>query len=224
MSQFKAIISSYIGVLVFAAFIFLGAGKWMYWQGLLYVGVALVGTTLNHLLLQKGSTLTAERAAEAQLGEAWDKKLLGLIFLLNLVTFVVAGVDSGRFPRPVEPPLVGVVLGVVLMLAGQVLFAVAKRVNESFSSTVRIIDSRAHPVCTEGPYRWLRHPGYLGLLMSSLAFPLVLEAYWAFIPASLGAALLVLRTYWEDRFLQEKLPGYAQYAAQTRWRLLPGIF
>ena len=60
--------------------------------------------------------------------------------------------------------------------------------------------------------------------MSSMAFPLVLEAYWAFIPASLGAALLVLRTYWEDRFLQEKLPGYAQYATQTRWRLLPGIF
>jgi protein-S-isoprenylcysteine O-methyltransferase Ste14 len=69
----------------------------------------------------------------------------------------------------------------------------------------------------------VRHPGYLGKLLSLLAFPLVLEAYWAFLPTALAAAILWTRTVREDRFLQERLPGYADYARRVRWRLVPGL-
>lgn len=224
MSRLRAVVASYVGVLVFAAFIFLAAGKLLYWQGLLYVAVALVGTTFNHLLEKPGSTLTAERAARARSGEPWDKKLLGLLFLVNLATFVVAGLDSGRFGWTPQPPLAVTAGGVVLMLAGQLLFAFAKRENAAFTSTVRILDEREHHVCDRGPYRYVRHPGYLGMLLSLLAFPLVLGSGWAMLPTLVGAALLVMRTRLEDRFLTEKLPGYAAYAAQTRWKLLPGVY
>jgi protein-S-isoprenylcysteine O-methyltransferase Ste14 len=107
---------------------------------------------------------------------------------------------------------------------GQTLFAVAKRENAFFSSTVRIQTERGHQVCDNGLYRVVRHPGYLGMLISLLAFPLVMNSYWAFVPAAIGATLLVVRTVLEDRFLINDLPGYREYANTTRWKLLPGLF
>jgi protein-S-isoprenylcysteine O-methyltransferase Ste14 len=141
-----------------------------------------------------------------------------------VVTFVTAGLDSGRFGWSGDVPLIVTVSGVALMLAGQILFALAKRENEFFSSTAAIQTERGHRVCETGPYRWIRHPGYLGMLLSLLAFPLVLQSYWAFVPAFVGALLLIARTVLEDRFLMERLAGYGPYAARTRWRLLPGVF
>ena len=224
MGKTKAIIASYVGVLVYASLVFLGAWKIVYWQGLLYVTLALVGTTLSHLLTPSGSTIAADRAREAKVGEGWDKQLLRALFLVSAVTFVTAGLDSGRFHWSGDVAPVITAAGVMLMLVGQTLFAVAKRENAFFSSTVRIQAERGHKVCDTGLYRFVRHPGYLGMLLSMIAFPLVMSSYWALIPAAAGAAVLIARTVLEDRFLLTGLPGYAEYTARTRWRLLPRVF
>jgi len=217
-------LASYIGVLFFAAFIFLGAWKLAYWQGLLYVALALFGTTLNHVLVPKGSDITVERARQVRAGQAWERRILGAYFLVSIVTFVIAGLDSGRYGWSGEVPMWITIAGVILMLLGQVVFAVAKRENAFFSSTVQIEAERGHRVCDTGFYHYIRHPGYLGMLMSLLAFPLVMNSYWAFIPAFMGAVLLILRTALEDRFLISHLDGYADYANKTRWRLIPAVF
>jgi protein-S-isoprenylcysteine O-methyltransferase Ste14 len=224
MGKTKAIIASYAGVLLYASLVFLGAWKIAYWQGLLYVVLALVGTTLSHILVPAGSTITADRAREAKAGRDWDRRLLGAYFLVNVVTFLTAGLDSGRFHWTGDVPVGVTVAGAALMLSGQVLFAVAKRENAFFSSTVRIQTERGHQVCDTGLYRLVRHPGYLGMLTSQLAFPLVMNSYWAIVPASIGAALLAVRTVLEDRFLVEELPGYKDYTNRTRWKLLPALF
>lgn len=224
MNRSKAIIASYVGVLLYAGLVFLAAWKLAYWQGILYLVLALIGVTLSHVLVPAGSDITAQRAREARAGQAWDRRLLGAYFLVNVATFLVAGFDSGRYGWSGSVPLAVTVAGVVLMLAGQVIFAVAKRENAFFSSTVRVQDERDHRVCDTGLYRLVRHPGYLGMLLSLLAFPMVLNSYWAFIPASLAAVLLLVRTALEDRLLQTELTGYANYADRTRWRLIPGIF
>ncbi len=224
VTRSKAVLASYVGVLAYSAFIFLGAWRLLYWQGLLYVGVALVGVTLNHLLVRKDSEITVERAARATAGEAWDKRILGAYFFVTLVMFVTAGLDSGRFhwSGDVSPWVTSG--GVVLMVAGQLLFALAKRENDFFSSVASIQADRGHRVCETGPYRFVRHPGYLGMLLSLLAFPLVLQSYRAFVPTAIAAVLLFVRTSLEDRFLRERLSGYAQYATRVRWRLIPGVF
>jgi protein-S-isoprenylcysteine O-methyltransferase Ste14 len=224
MGKTKAIIASYAGVLLYAGLVFLGAWKIAYWQGLLYVVLALVGTTLSHLLVPAGSTVTADRAREAKAGRDWDRRLLGAYFLVNVVTFLTAGLDSGRFHWTGDVPVGVTVAGAALMLSGQVLFALAKRENAFFSSTVRIQTERGHQVCDTGLYRLVRHPGYLGMLTSLLAFPLVMNSYWAFVPASIGAALLAVRTVLEDRLLVQELPGYKDYINRTRWKLLPALF
>jgi protein-S-isoprenylcysteine O-methyltransferase Ste14 len=220
----KAIVATYVGVLLFAALVFLGAGTIAYRQGFLYLALALIGTTLSHILVPAGSTLTGDRVREAPAGQGWDKRLLGAFFLVNIVTFVTAGMDSGRFHWTGTVPVGVTVAGALLMLLGQVLFAVAKRENAFFSSTVRIQAERGHKVCDTGLYRVVRHPGYLGMLMSLLAFPLVMNSYWAFVPAGIGAMLMLTRTVLEDRFLAEELSGYRDYATRTRSRLLPGLF
>lgn len=220
----KAIIASYLGVLLFAGLVFLGAWKVAYWQGFLYLVLALLGVTLSHILVPAGSTITVDRAREAPSGRDWDRRLLGAYFLVNIVTFVIAGMDSGRFRWTGEVPAGVTVAGAVLMLVGQVLFALAKRENAFFSSTVRIQAERNHQVCDTGLYRVVRHPGYLGMLTSLLAFPLVMNSYWAFVPAGIGASVLVVRTVLEDRFLAEELPGYTDYTDRTRRKLLPGLF
>lgn len=224
MTRAKAVMYSYIGVLVLTIPVFLAAGRLRYWQGWLYVGVALVGTTLSQLLVRADADVTVDRAARAQAGQGWDKRVLGAYFLVNVVMFVIAGLDSGRFTWSGRVPLWVSIAGVVLMLLGQLVFAIARRENAFFSSTVRIQADRGHRVCDTGLYRFVRHPGYLGMLLALLAFPLVLESYWAGIPASVAALLLVVRTDLEDRFLMKELPGYTEFAARTRWRLIPRVF
>jgi protein-S-isoprenylcysteine O-methyltransferase Ste14 len=223
MSKTAAVVRSYVGVIVFSCAIFIAAGRVVFWQGLLYLLMALVGTTINHLVMPRESSLTAERASRASEGVGWDKRLLGSIFLLSLVSFVVSGLDSGRFGWTGHVSLGITGLGTGLMLVGQVLFAVAKRTNAFFFSTVRI-DSTAHRVCEGGVYSAVRHPGYLGMAISLVGFPLMLNSYWSYIPVSMSICVLIVRTVLEDAFLTQNLPGYRAYEAKVRWRWIPGLF
>jgi protein-S-isoprenylcysteine O-methyltransferase Ste14 len=88
----------------------------------------------------------------------------------------------------------------------------------------RIQTDRGHQVVSSGPYRWMRHPGYAGALLTYLATPLFLDSGWAFLPTVFITILMVIRTYLEDRFLQDELEGYRDYVKRVRYRLLPGVW
>jgi protein-S-isoprenylcysteine O-methyltransferase Ste14 len=79
-------------------------------------------------------------------------------------------------------------------------------------------------VVSQGPYRWVRHPGYAGGLLSWLAAPVFFSSWWLIVPMVLVIAVSVVRTALEDQTLQEELPGYREYAEKTRYRLIPGIW
>jgi protein-S-isoprenylcysteine O-methyltransferase Ste14 len=93
-----------------------------------------------------------------------------------------------------------------------------------FTAAVRIQEERGQTVCKDGPYRFVRHPGYVGANLQSLGTPLLLGSLWAFIPAILAVVLMVTRTALEDRTLQAELPGYSAYTQEVKYRLLPGIW
>jgi protein-S-isoprenylcysteine O-methyltransferase Ste14 len=112
-----------------------------------------------------------------------------------------------------------------MYLGGTAVVTWAMAVNTHFEKTVRIQSDRGHTVCDRGPYRWVRHPGYVGASLAfPLATPLLLGSAWAFVPAALCVAMLVLRTALEDRMLRAELEGYEAFAGKTRYRLLPGIW
>jgi protein-S-isoprenylcysteine O-methyltransferase Ste14 len=93
------------------------------------------------------------------------------------------------------------------------------------SSVVRIQSDRGQHVVTNGPYAFVRHPGYLAGIVIILASGPALGSWFAtalLVVASLP--FLLYRAITEDRVLQTELPGYADYARRVRWRLLPGIW
>jgi protein-S-isoprenylcysteine O-methyltransferase Ste14 len=96
--------------------------------------------------------------------------------------------------------------------------------NRFFSSVIRIQSERGHHVIDSGPYRVIRHPGYLGMLLTVTMLPLALGSWWAFVPAGLYDALILRRILQEDRFLQDQLPGYSAYAGRVTRRIVPGIW
>jgi protein-S-isoprenylcysteine O-methyltransferase Ste14 len=110
-----------------------------------------------------------------------------------------------------------------LALAGGLVFWTVS-VNTFLSRHVRIQDDRNQQTVTRGPYRWIRHPMYLGVIVLMLGIPLVLASLWALVPGGLIGILFVVRTALEDRTLQAELPGYREYAQKVRFRLFPGIW
>ena len=154
--------------------------------------------------------------------ETGDWVWFGAFIPLYVAILVVAGLDirSGwtLLPQWVWP------IGLVLFLLGGGLFLRAMGENPFFEKTVRIQSERGHHVIDTGPYRTARHPGYVGMVAWILSFPLLLTSAWALLPTALAMISLVIRTALEDRMLQKKLPGYADYAARVRSRLIPGVW
>ena len=96
--------------------------------------------------------------------------------------------------------------------------------NAHLETYVRIQTERDHRVCDTGPYRFIRHPAYVGLALFFVALPISLGSLWGLVPGTAAVALLIIRTALEDRTLQRELPGYAAYAQRVRFRWIPGVW
>ena len=202
------------------------SGKWDWWEAWVCALVYIGGFVISRALVrQRHPDLIAERAkildhADAK---AWDKILAPVAALGFALILLAAGLQA-RLGDLVSIAGWLKALALALMLGGYALGTWAMLANRFFSGVVRIQTERGHTVVSGGPYRWLRHPGYAGALLTYLATPFWLASTWALAAALLTAVALVVRTALEDRTLQAELPGYAEYARRTRYRLLPGVW
>ncbi len=206
-----------------ALILFLGAGRlWWAWAWL-YLGICVVGLAINAATLWRHSPdLIAERGRIGAM-RPWDRWIT--------VAWSVAAYLALPLAAALEERLGWGGLAAGWQVAGAVGVAAAlgfagwsMRQNAFFSTTVRIQTERGHTVCRSGPYRLVRHPGYLAFIAQGFATALLLGSPWALVPAALAAALMVARTVLEDRTLRAELTGYADYATAVRWRLLPGVW
>ena len=141
-----------------------------------------------------------------------------------LAHLVIAGLDVGRFHWSDHVPLALQTVGLVLFAASYALPAWAISVNRFYSSVIRIQADRGHVLVTDGPYAYIRHPGYAGILIALPAGGVALGSWWSLAPLIPLWLLIFRRTIVEDRFLYQHLDGYPEYVAATRWRLLPGVW
>ncbi len=216
------LVKSLFGTAFLAVLLFASAGTLRWPMAWAFIGLTTGVTLATYLLID--ASLIAERSLNRRSTETWDNILFSAFGLLSTVVVpVVAGLDM-RFgwPPPIAEPVQ--LIALLVNIAGWSLHIWAMRANAYFAIVVRLQEDRGQSVATGGPYRWMRHPGYLGGIAFSLATPLMLGSLWALIPGIVGAALLVLRTALEDRFLHQQLPGYSEYAATVRSRLLPGVW
>lgn len=110
------------------------------------------------------------------------------------------------------------------MLAGHAVFSWAMISNQFFSTMVRIQDDRNHSVTSAGPYKIVRHPGYVGFIIQTISTPFILGSIWGIIPAGALCVLFFIRTAYEDTTLRKELNGYREYADKVRYRLIPGVW
>lgn len=154
----------------------------------------------------------------------WDEILMRITNLTVLILIpVIAGLDVGRFLWT-SLDIYFAVVGLVLFIVNTVLINWAMLVNPYFEQTVRIQKDRGHRVITSGPYKIVRHPGYLAGILYTLSIPLIIGSLYTFIPVGIYVLLIVVRTLLEDGTLQKELNGYLEYAKRTRYRLFPRIW
>lgn len=218
------ILKSVSYLLVFVILTFLIAGRLDYWQGWVFNGLNILSILITFVLLRDRKDLIKERLKPGKGIKKWDKIYSLVSTPLFFIMFILSVLDGARFSWPPRVPFVVVILGSVVYSLGQALLLWAKRANRFFSSVVRIQTDRGQAVCSDGPYRFIRHPGYFGGLIFTLATPLMLGSYWGLIPAALILIPLFIRTRLEDKTLQDELHGYADYAQSVRFRLLPRIW
>ncbi|MEK6797843.1 MAG: isoprenylcysteine carboxylmethyltransferase family protein [Planctomycetota bacterium] len=153
-----------------------------------------------------------------------DRGFVPIIKLVAWTVPIVAAMDVGRFhwSDTVAPALQAAGLIGFAVPVSMVIWAIAT--NRFFSPVVRIQKERGHHLVRSGPYRFVRHPGYLGLIVGMLSSPPALGSWVSMIPAIVFVGVILHRTVTEDRFLQANLPGYSEYSASVRFRLLPGVW
>jgi protein-S-isoprenylcysteine O-methyltransferase Ste14 len=208
---------------VIAIFMFVPAGRLDWWQAWAFLAIYFGAIAFNVIFVMRGDPeLIAERAKSLDNTKDWDKTVTSAITLLTLALLAIAGLDA-RFGWSGMPVAVSTA-GLLLIVAGNLMVSWSMAANRFFSRVVRIQDDRGQQVCSSGPYRFVRHPGYVGMILYTPAIAIGLGSWWAAIPAVLAAAGFVVRTVLEDRTLRAELPGYEEYAGRVRYRLLPGVW
>ena len=211
-----------LGTVMVLVILMLSAGRWDWWAGWALVSIYAGWVAGNAvLILPRHPDLLVERATQRP-ERSWDRRILAWVGMLTVAAYVVAGVDErlGWSNVPVWVQWAGGVAAA----AGYALVTWSMLANAYFSTVSRIQAERGHAVATGGPYRFVRHPGYVGATAFQGATPLLLGS-WVALPLGLvGAGLMVARTRLEDRMLAEELPGYPEFADTVRWKLVPGVW
>jgi protein-S-isoprenylcysteine O-methyltransferase Ste14 len=225
MSKLKIWLKSMVAIALIAVVLFLVPGRWdlpMVWA---YLGIYAGFMLLSWLLIfRKDPDLLKERQQSGPGAKRWDRIWLNIYSVCLLAVFVVAGLDVGRFHWSDTVPFGLRIVGLLGFTVSVGFVGWAIRVNTFFSEVVRIQRDRGHRVITAGPYRCVRHPGYLGNLVAWPCTALAFGSWWAMLPAGVVVVLYVLRTALEDRTLQEELEGYREYTEKVRYRLVPGVW
>ena len=214
----RVVIQRALGLVLFIV----GARSTPSWHVWIYFGTNFAAVVISltimfgvyqETLSQRGKVVTDS--------PLWDKVLLGCYWILHFfVIHLIAGLEwQGAVPSQAS-----FWIGMVLVVASALLAMAALLVNTYLESTARIQEDRDQKVISTGIYSVVRHPTYLAVLVSALGISLVFATPYVCLTAMVISAVIVLRTYLEDRMLQEKLDGYLDYAQHVPYRLIPGIW
>jgi len=213
------------GLVLLPAVIFLSAGTVNYWQGWAFLVVSFVPPlALTVYFYRRDPQLLERRLLRKEKLKA-QKIIMLLMKLIYLLALILPGLDY-RFgwshARCGPVPRWLVLLALFIMVAINALFFLVLQANRYAASIVQV---EAGQIVTEtGPYRFVRHPMYLGGLVLWLALPLALGSYLAWSAAALGIPVMILRLLNEERFLRRELAGYAEYCQRVRYRLIPLVW
>ena len=206
------------------AAIFIPAGTLAWTEAWLFIILyAAAVTGVMFWMKKKAPGLLKERMKRKKDVKSWDKIIMAIYSIFLLFILILPGLDAVRFQWS-NVPLYAKILAFAGYIPGSALAFWAMRENAFLSDVVRIQEDRGHTVCTTGPYKYVRHPMYVGVILIMICFPFSLGSLYTLIPAVIIVILFFFRTALEDKTLREELPGYKEYAQNVRYRLIPGIW
>jgi protein-S-isoprenylcysteine O-methyltransferase Ste14 len=223
----RLILKAWLGLVVLAAamgaLVFAPAGTIHYWQAWQFLGIYFAASILITVYLMRHDRALLERrmAGGPTAEKAKTQKVIMLFASIGFLgLLVIPGLDRRSGWSHISIP--GVVFGDLLVAAGWLIIFLVFRENSFSSATIGVAADQE--VISTGPYSLVRHPMYVGGLLLFLGIPLALGSYWGLVPAAATIPFLVWRIFDEEKLLRRNLPGYREYCASRRWRLIPGIF
>jgi protein-S-isoprenylcysteine O-methyltransferase Ste14 len=145
-------------------------------------------------------------------------RLCGWSALLGVLTYLInpAWMKWSAVRLPAGLRWLGLPLGLVAVAW---VFWMLRTLGPNLTDTVNVRASAT--LVTEGPYRWVRHPMYLGVALLLLSSSLITANLFIACAGALAVTLLVLRTRTEEAKLAERFGGaYREYSSRTG-RFLP---
>jgi protein-S-isoprenylcysteine O-methyltransferase Ste14 len=214
-------------LVIYGGLLFGPAGTFLWWRAWVFLGVVLIATVATMFFLRERPDLLNERfKSPIRKGQPLADKIILILFIATYVGMMVfIPLDIFRFHLLAPPGAVVSTLGLVLFVAGWWIFSLALKENPFGIAAVKFQEERHQRVVDTGVYAVVRHPMYAGGILLIIGMPLWLESYAALLLAIIPSAVLGgLRIQVEERFLKEKLPGYAAYMEKVRYRLVPYIW
>lgn len=221
----RYLIRNLVSLILQGGILFLAAGNLNIPRAWIYFGITFLYFAISTLVLAKSnSELINERAQKRENTKLWDKVVLGSYIIIGMYTTpVIIGLDVGRFQWS-NLGIQYTIIGYILYIISSIFVNWAMVVNKHFEATVRIQEDREHNVITTGPYRLVRHPGYIGAILWAIATPLAIGSLYGLIASAIVTFILIFRTALEDKTLQQELKGYSEYTNKVKYRLFPGIW
>lgn len=224
-SGIKTFLAPIIWITITALVFFLASGEINHLRVWIYSGVYVVGgLIIGVILIKKSPKLLNNRGKKQEGTKQFDTYILLTYFLFSIIlTPLIAGIDK-RLNLSYAMPFYSLYAGIILYILSAIFSTWAMLHNPFFEGNLRIQKDKNHTVINTGPYKIVRHPGYLGMLSASIALVLALGSIAACIPLIIMILLIIIRTYYEDITLQKELIGYAEYCNEVTYRLIPFIW
>jgi protein-S-isoprenylcysteine O-methyltransferase Ste14 len=221
----KLLLQNLIWIVAMGALLFVPAGT-LHWPAawLFLATIAILGMTGGLWLAKTDPALLAERMRPMMQNDqpAADKKFMLAFGVVALVWFLAIGLDRRYHASHV--PLALQVLGWLMLLFSMGFIMWVMRENSFAAPVVKLQTERGHRVVSTGPYAWVRHPMYSGTIPFFAGASLLLGSWWGLAISPLFILLFAIRARIEERALIAGLPGYADYTAKVRYRLVPGLW
>jgi protein-S-isoprenylcysteine O-methyltransferase Ste14 len=221
----KLLLQTLLYIAGMGALLFIAAGTWQWPAAWVFLAaMTVLGLGSGVWLAKTDPALLAERMRPMmQDGQpAADKKFMLAFGCAALIWFIVIGLDARYHGSGV--PIALQALGLAMLVASTGYIMWVMRANSFAAPVVKVQTGRGHRVIDSGPYAHVRHPMYSGTVLFFFGAPLLLGSWWGVIMAPLFVVLFAVRAGIEERALLAGLPGYADYTARVRYRLVPGIW
>lgn len=223
-SAWKPLLFGMLGVVVIGVLLLGSAGTTSWAQGWTFLCLWAVAAAMpTAALIRDNPGLLARQARGLSQGRRYERVLQVVHVLFVLAIPVLAGLEVQRFEATALPSAL-VYPGTLLLLLGAVARSWAMLENPHYEAGMRIQRDIGHKVIYNGPYRVVRHPGYLFTIIQAAGAPLVLCSTWAWAPVIGIAGVMVVRAVLEDRTLRDELKGYIAYTRQVPIIMLPGVW